>query len=140
MCLASFIQHQYFQDSFTVWHAFALHSFLLLNNIPFFRCHILKIQSSVDIAFFHFLTITNNFIKNVNVQFFVGVFLGPHPQHVEVPWLGVKLELQPPANTRAIAMWDLSSVCNLHHNSHQHWILNPLSKAMERPQDASQVH
>jgi len=36
------------------------------------------------------------------ILFFVCVcFLGPHPQHIEVPRLGVKLELQLPAYTTA---------------------------------------
>ena len=45
-------------------------------------------------------------------------FSGPHPWHMEVPRLGVKSELQLPAYTTATAMWDLSRVCYLHHNSH----------------------
>ena len=51
-------------------------------------------------------------------------FLGPHPRHMEVPRLGVQSELQLPAYTTAIAMQDLSCVCNLHHSS---WLssLNP---------------
>ena len=40
-------------------------------------------------------------------------FLGLHLQHMEVPRLGVKLELQLPAY--ATAMPDLSRVCDLHH-------------------------
>ena len=35
--------------------------------------------------------------------------LGPHLQHMEVPRLGVKSELQLPAYTTAIAMQDLSA-------------------------------
>ena len=50
---------------------------------------------------------------------------------MEVPRLGVQLELYLPANTTATAMPDLSHVCNLHHSSKQHWILNPLSKARD---------
>ena len=56
------------------------------------------------------------------------VFLGLHLKHMEVPRLGIKLELQPPAYTTATATQDLSQVCNLHHSSQQHWILNPLSR------------
>ena len=48
---------------------------------------------------------------------------------MEVPRLGVKLELQLPAYTTATAMQDLSHVWNLHHSSGQHQILNPLSEA-----------
>ena len=48
---------------------------------------------------------------------------------MEVPSLGVELELQLPTYTIASATWDLSYVCDLHHSSQQHWIPNPLSKA-----------
>ena len=57
------------------------------------------------------------------------VCLGPH---VEVPRLGVESELQLPAYTPAIATWDLSHVCKLHHNSRQCRILNPLNKARDQ--------
>ena len=55
--------------------------------------------------------------------FFFVVFLGLHPQHMEVPWLGVKSELQLPAYTIATAIPDLS------HSLWQHLTLNPLSEA-----------
>ena len=45
-------------------------------------------------------------------------FLGPHPQHMEVPRLGVQSELQLPAYARAMTTPDPSHVCNLHHSSH----------------------
>ena len=57
------------------------------------------------------------------------VFLGPHPQHMEVPRLGVKSELQLPAYTTATATQDPIQVCDLCHSSWQHWILNSPSKA-----------
>ena len=47
-------------------------------------------------------------------------FLGPHPQYMEVPRLGVEWELQLPAT--ATATWNLSHVCDLHHSSWQCWI------------------
>ena len=50
---------------------------------------------------------------------------------MEVPRLGVDSELQPPVYTIPIAMWNLSCVCNLHHSSRQHQILNPLSEARD---------
>ena len=50
---------------------------------------------------------------------------------MEFPRLGVKLELQLLAYTTATAMPDLSHVCDLHHSSWQHWILNPLSEARD---------
>ena len=48
---------------------------------------------------------------------------------MEVPRLGVKLELQPPAYTTATAMQDPNRMCNLHGSSRQRRILNPLSEA-----------
>ena len=68
------------------------------------------------------------------------LFLGPHVQHMEVPMLGVKSELQLLAYSTATAMPDPSHVCNLHHSSC--WILNPLSEARDRTSvlmDTSQV-
>ena len=64
-------------------------------------------------------------------SFFVVVFLGPHPRHMEIPKLGGELELQLPASTTVTAKSDLSHVCNLSHSSWQHRILNPLSKARD---------
>ena len=49
-----------------------------------------------------------------------------------LPRLGVELELQLPAYPAAIAMQDLSHICDLHHSSRQHRICNPLSKARDR--------
>jgi len=51
---------------------------------------------------------------------------------MELPRLGVKSELQLLAYTTAIATPDPSPICNLYHNSWQHRILNPLSKARDR--------
>ena len=61
-------------------------------------------------------------------------FLGLHPWHMEVPRLGVELELQLPATATATAtvMQDPSYICDLHHCSRQHWILNPLSRARDQ--------
>ena len=63
---------------------------------------------------------------------FIYCFLGPHLRHMEVPWLGVKLELQLPAYATVTAMQDPSHVCYLHHRSQQCQILNPLSEAGDR--------
>ena len=62
------------------------------------------------------------------VYLFVFCFLGPHLQHMEVPRLGVQSELLLPASTTATATPDLSCICDLHHSSWQHRILNPLSR------------
>ena len=64
--------------------------------------------------------------------FFLGgcfVFLGLYPRHMEVPRLGVELELQLPASTTATATQNLSCICEPHHSSWQYQILNPLSEA-----------
>ena len=50
---------------------------------------------------------------------------------MEVPRLGVELELQLPAYVTATAMQDLIHVCDLHHSSWQHRILDPLSEARD---------
>ena len=74
--------------------------------------------------------------------FYLSVFLGLHLRHVEVPRLGIRLELQTLAYTTATAMWDPSRLCDLHHNSWQCWILNPQSEARGRARvlmDASRV-
>ena len=74
--------------------------------------------------------------------FFFFFFLGPQLWHMDVPRLGVLLELQLPAYTRATEMPDPNRVCELCHSSQQHQILNPLSNARNRTRvlmDTSQV-
>ena len=71
---------------------------------------------------------------NCNVGFFVCLFVLPFlGRHMEAPRLGVKSELQLPANTPATATQDPSHVFNLHHIPRQHQILNPLTEARDRP-------
>ena len=64
------------------------------------------------------------------IYFFV--FSGLFLQHMEIPRLGVKSELQLPAYTTVTATQDLSGVCDLYHSSQQHQILNPLSASGDR--------
>ena len=52
---------------------------------------------------------------------------------MDVPRLGVESELQLPAYTTATATLDPSLVCNLHHSSRQHQILNPLVRPGIKP-------
>ena len=62
---------------------------------------------------------------------------------MEVPRLGVELELQPPAYARATATPDPSRVCHPHHRSRQCRIPNPLSKAKDRTRNLmvpSRIH
>ena len=56
----------------------------------------------------------------------------PHLQHMEVLGLVVESKLQLPAYTTATTTQDLGRICNLHHSSQQHHILNPLSEARDR--------
>ena len=73
--------------------------------------------------------------------FWLLFFLGLHLQHVEIPRLGVKWELQLPSYTTSTAMWDQSHICN--NSSLQCWILNPLREARDGSRilvDASQMH
>ena len=65
-------------------------------------------------------------------SFLFVVFLGLHLQHIEVPRLGFKSELYLPAYTTATATRDLSCLCDPHHRSWQHRILNPLSEVKDR--------
>ena len=59
------------------------------------------------------------------------VLLGLYPQHMEVPRLGVQSELWLPAFATATATPDLSLIFDLHHNSWQRHIINPLSEARD---------
>ena len=57
---------------------------------------------------------------------------------MEVPRLGVKLELELLAYATAMAMWDLSHVCNLYH-----CIPNPLNEVRDQTcilMDTSRIH
>ena len=62
---------------------------------------------------------------------------------MEVPRLGGQSELQLPAYETAAAMQDPSRVCNLHHNSQQYLIPDPLSEARDQTRalmDTSRIH
>ena len=61
--------------------------------------------------------------------FFFFVVLELYAWCMEVPRLGVELELYLLAYTTATATWDLSCICKLHHSSRQHLILNSLIEA-----------
>ena len=60
------------------------------------------------------------------------VFLGLHLWCMEAPRPGVQSELHLLAYTTATAMPHPSRICNLHHSSRQHQILNPLSEARDQ--------
>ena len=97
----------------------------LLFYIPPFRFSLVLL--TFDLLFKFFFNIMHLWLLFFSCCCFV--FLGPHPWHMEVPRLGIKSELQLPACTTATAMQDPSCVCNLHHSSWQHQILNPLNEA-----------
>ena len=59
-------------------------------------------------------------------------FLGPHLRPMDVPRLGIELELQLPASTTATATWDPSHGCDLDHSSGQRQIPDPLSEARDQ--------
>ena len=56
--------------------------------------------------------------------FFLLFLFRLHPWHMEVPRLGVRLELQLPAYATATATRDSSHISDLYHSSWQHWIFN----------------
>jgi len=70
-----------------------------------------------------------NFLKNncIKLTFFF-FFLGLHLQHMEVPRLGVKSELQFPDYATDTAILDPSCFGELYHSSQQCRILNSLSR------------
>ena len=69
--------------------------------------------------------------KGGRVWGFCWFVLGPYLRHMEVPRLGVALELQLPAYTTATAVPDPSHICDLHPSLQQRQILNPLSEARD---------
>ena len=81
------------------------------------------------------LHLSFNFVMNwkllLKKKSFFFDFLGPHPQHMVVPRLGVESELQLPAYTTATATLYWSYIWDLHHGSQQGWIPNPLCEARD---------
>ena len=116
--------HLQFSNDMWGWTFFDILSFCISS---FVRC--------LFMPFAHFV------IRCFNFFFFC--FLGPHSWHMEVTRLGVESELQLPAHATAIATQEPNHVCDLHHGSRQHQILNPLSKARNRTcnlMEASRIH
>ena len=115
--------------SIPVWEASAWH-WQGIYISPIIIRYLLDSTKQRKMKWLHFPKLEKQKILCVCV--FVSVFLGLHPWHMEVPMLGIQLELQPPAYTTATATPDLSWVCDLHHCAWQCWILNPLSEARDR--------
>ena len=66
------------------------------------------------------------------IYLFIYVFLGLHQQHMDVPRLGVKSELQLPAYTTATATLALSLICDPRDSSQPRQPFNPPSGATQR--------
>ena len=92
----------------------------------------------------YFLSFYGHFLLSFSFSFFMSfVFLGPHPQHMEFPRLGVELELLLLAYTTPTARPDLSHIFDLHHSSWQCQILNSRIEARDRthnPMVPSWIH
>ena len=96
---------------------------------------LLKIHKSNDffVLYQHFVVDPSFLPPSVLPFFFFFLFfLGLHLQHMEVPRLGAKSEIQLLAYTTAIATQDPSRVCDLYYSSLQCQMLNPLSEARDR--------
>ncbi len=86
-----------------------------------FECYVIFMVSK----WYSFCKLLSSIYKykkhSLNLLFFFSFFfLGPHPWQMEVPRLGVELELQLLVYATATAMQDLSHICDLHHSSQQH--------------------
>ena len=96
-----------------------------LTGITLWTCnHVSVLSSEKGISYTTYLSL-------VGLEFFF-FFLAPHPWHMEVPRLGVKLQLQLPAYTTVTATQDPSHILDLHSNLWQCQILTPRSKARDR--------
>ena len=62
------------------------------------------------------------------LKLFFFSFFRAAPWHIDIPRLGVELELQLPTMATPTAMWVQSLLCDLHHSSWQPQIPDPLSK------------
>ena len=83
-------------------------------------------QQSINLLI-HIATLTE-FIFFLSFVFW---FLGPHPQHMEVPRLGAESELQLLAYVTATATRDPCHIYDLHHGSQQRQIPNLLREARD---------
>ena len=69
---------------------------------------------------------------HMTIAFLFLLNLELHLWHMDVPRLGIELELQLLAYPTATAMPDLSCICDLFWGLQQHRILNPLSEARDQ--------
>ena len=123
LCFLSHISNFIFdQSAFLTCLSKSLDEFLILTVSGF---------TSFNEYFYHFHFYNFSFYHiyiYIYIQFFL---LEPHLQHMEVPRLEVKLELQLPAYTTATATPNPRSIYNLCHSSQQCQILNSLSEARD---------
>ena len=87
---------------------------------------------SVTSNYAYSILCARSYFKHFCVYYLHIHFLGPYLQHMEVPRIGVELEVQLLAYTKATAAQDPSSVCDLHHSSRQCQIINPLCEARDQ--------
>ena len=81
--------------------------------------------------FFFFFPLYSKGVSNAFCLFVYLVFLWPQVQHMEVPRLGVKLELQLPAHTTATAKQNPSRVGDLHCSLQQCQTPHPLNESRD---------
>ena len=106
-------------------------------------CMISFLQICWDLFYVPILAIFVNDVLKENVYSFFFFFLGLLLQHMQVPKLGIKSELQLLAYARATAMQDWSHICNLNHSSQQCCITGLLSETRDITHiltDTSQIH
>ena len=81
----------------------------------------------------YFASINHIEFKNLKFLFFFFFFFsGLHIRHMEVPRLGVELELQLLGTATATAMQNLTYMYDLHHSSGNCRMLNPLREARDQ--------
>ena len=87
------------------------------SSLAHFRQHFVYLSTSAlkRIINYFYVLISFLFLS----FFFFGCFLRLHSQHMEVPRLGIKLELQLLAYTTATATWNPSLICDPYHSSQQ---------------------
>ena len=95
----------------------------------------------LSLSYFSYLEEDVYLGETLRGNFFFFGFIGPHLPHMEVPRLEAnrRYSRQP----RATAMQDPSHVCDLHHSSLQHQILNSLNEARDQTYNLmvpSQIH
>ena len=92
----------------------------------------LWLEFSTIVTLNDFKSVLFRFILFFKIYLFIGLFLGPHLRHMEVPRPEVQSELQLLAYTTTAATQEPHQVWDLHLISQQHQIFNPLSEVRDR--------